>query len=639
MNRLTLALVVCLLTSPAWAMEKWQGWCEQGGVKVSMPTLGVSTSKFMQSFPGCTITVYDSGTSNLSTIYSDDGVTQKFNPFTSDSTTGLAFFYAANGLYDVKFSGGGITAPFTLSAWLLNDPTNVTTINVATFNHTFWADHFTGATSADRINNAMAACTAYNKNTAGIGCLVVMEPTMAAGEGNQAPDNVMLWDLRGSAQSQGFRFNVGTAATSIRSKVLLQDNYDLVTIGADSGGHGATSLYVLGYPDKANRSANTVAGGNVSVSTNTIDGSMTVPLVGFEAEAFARPAVGGGFTIADSRALTANVDCTPSSGSLTCTRLVSGYFQAPTKGTGATVGNAYSAYFENPSLAVTGEALSILSQGDVRLAQHIAVGSASAFSASVGLFVFDPVNLSGVNQFGIQSSVQTTSAATSSGAAFVGRADVAAATTQTFNYGWYVQTPLKGAGAAITNWQGMHIEKAPTVGNSAHSIALDGSTSGTAFLDPPATGGVASVLPSVAGVLAQITNAQTFGGLQTFSGGISATSLTTAGQITSTIATGAAPFIVASTTPVANLTTSPLAYNISGTQQTGVHFVYGHCTLGTSCAVTLTGSAIFTGTTSYECSATDETSAAATKFAPASGSSFALTGTGTDVLSWHCVGN
>ena len=81
------------------------------------------------------------------------------------------------------------------------------------------------------------------------------------------------------------------------------------------------------------------------------------------------------------------------------------------------------------------------------------------------------------------------------------------------------------------------------------------------------------------------------------------------------------------------------AYNISGTNQLSTHIVYGHCTLGTSCSITLSGSAVFTSSTSYECSSVDETSASAVKFAPSSGSAFSLTGTGTDVLSFTCIGN
>lgn len=101
------------------AMEKLQGFCEQGGYTVS--TGGVaSTTKVQKSFPSCTVTVYNVGTLNLSTIYSDDSATAKANPFTAAST-GYWFFYAANGNYDVKFSGGGIPAPFTLGDFQLQD--------------------------------------------------------------------------------------------------------------------------------------------------------------------------------------------------------------------------------------------------------------------------------------------------------------------------------------------------------------------------------------------------------------------------------------------------------------------------------------------------------------------------------------
>jgi hypothetical protein len=122
-------------------------------------------------------------------------------------------------------------------------------------------------------------------------------------------------------------------------------------------------------------------------------------------------------------------------------------------------------------------------------------------------------------------------------------------------------------------------------------------------------------------------------------GAITFGAINTASQITSTLATGTAPLSIASTTPVANLTTVPTTYNLGGTQQTAVHIVRDHCTLGTSCSVTLTGSAVFTSSTSYECSGVDETAIAAVRFAPSSGSAFALTGTGTDVISFICVGN
>jgi len=119
--------------------------------------------------------------------------------------------------------------------------------------------------------------------------------------------------------------------------------------------------------------------------------------------------------------------------------------------------------------------------------------------------------------------------------------------------------------------------------------------------------------------------------------------LTTGGktrlQFTSTLATGTAPFAITSTTPVPNLSATPTTYNAAGTQQTNAHIVEGTCTLGTSCAITLTGAAVFTGAASYACTAEDTTAIAATRVVQASGSSVTFTGTGTDVLVYHCVGN
>lgn len=65
--------------------------------------------------PSASVTVYDTGTLNLSTIYADNLLTPKANPFTADATSGYWFFYAAStGRYDIQFSGGGIVTPYTI---------------------------------------------------------------------------------------------------------------------------------------------------------------------------------------------------------------------------------------------------------------------------------------------------------------------------------------------------------------------------------------------------------------------------------------------------------------------------------------------------------------------------------------------
>lgn len=169
-----------------------------------------------------------------------------------------------------------------------------------------------------------------------------------------------------------------------------------------------------------------------------------------------------------------------------------------------------------------------------------------------------------------------------------------------------------------------------TIGGTSNEIVLNGNTNSTTItVGNPAASRTWTIADlGGAATFAAANQPQTFSGAQTFSS-----------QLTESVATGTAPFSVTSTTPVANLTTVPATYNHSGTQQTAVHMVIDTCTLGTNCAVTLSGSAVFTSSSSYQCGATDETGANAIKFAPSSGSAFTLTGTGTDVLSYICVGN
>lgn len=81
--------------------------------------------------PLATITVYNSGTLNLATIWSDQaGIALKANPFVSDADA-YFFFYAAAGRYDVKVSGTGVTNPYTWSDLLLIDRFDAAYLDVA----------------------------------------------------------------------------------------------------------------------------------------------------------------------------------------------------------------------------------------------------------------------------------------------------------------------------------------------------------------------------------------------------------------------------------------------------------------------------------------------------------------------------
>lgn len=72
---------------------------------------------------------------------------------------------------------------------------------------------------------------------------------------------------------------------------------------------------------------------------------------------------------------------------------------------------------------------------------------------------------------------------------------------------------------------------------------------------------------------------------------------------------------------------------------TGVHIVQDTCVLGTSCSVTLSGTAVFTSSTSYTCVAADNTATDPVEVTQSSGTAVVFTGTGTDTLRYICVGD
>ena len=96
--------------------EALQGYCERGGETVTTDGR-TSTTKVQRSYPSCTITVYDSGTTNLATIASDNAGTPKANPFTAD-VDGYWKFYVQDGRYDVKLSGSGLTTVTRSGYWV-----------------------------------------------------------------------------------------------------------------------------------------------------------------------------------------------------------------------------------------------------------------------------------------------------------------------------------------------------------------------------------------------------------------------------------------------------------------------------------------------------------------------------------------
>jgi hypothetical protein len=197
-----LLLSFLLLSAAAFGRQKVQGYCEQGGNTVT--TNGyASTTKVQKSFPGCTVTVYLAGTTNLATIYADNSSTPKANPFTASASDGLYFFYADNARYDVRLSGGGITTPFTIGDVLLSDPAGFTA-TVSTFN--------------GRTGNVSPATDDYNFNQ--LAGTVNIGTQIGAGD-KQGTDSKLL--MAGAVSGEGNPLCVsgnGGATTSGCTSVL-----------------------------------------------------------------------------------------------------------------------------------------------------------------------------------------------------------------------------------------------------------------------------------------------------------------------------------------------------------------------------------------------------------------------------------
>jgi hypothetical protein len=104
-------LILCIHIS-IFARARVNGIAQKGGKSVQ--TSSLNTYKLMETYPNCTVTVYLTGTTTLATIYSDASGTLKANPFTANSDASYNF-YVDIGIYDTKFSGSGISSPFTIS--------------------------------------------------------------------------------------------------------------------------------------------------------------------------------------------------------------------------------------------------------------------------------------------------------------------------------------------------------------------------------------------------------------------------------------------------------------------------------------------------------------------------------------------
>lgn len=165
-----LVLLFLISLAPLMAREKAQGYCSQGGQVLAVTSSLNSTGKVQLSYPSCLVTVYFKGTTSLATLYSDNSSTAQGNPFTAAST-GLWSFYADNGRYDVRLSGGGIPSPFTLGDFFLWDSASLTSTIAAGNSSSVSLDAGHSSIFEITLNSSVSA---FNLTGAQIGQIVIL---------------------------------------------------------------------------------------------------------------------------------------------------------------------------------------------------------------------------------------------------------------------------------------------------------------------------------------------------------------------------------------------------------------------------------------------------------------------------------
>lgn len=195
------------------------GYAERGG---KVRTSGVnSTTSAQVCYPLATVTVYDTGTLNLATIYSDGVGTSKANPFQAD-TYGYWEFYADVDLsYDVQFSGAMVPSPFTFADQSPRGGGGVASaVYVAHVK-----ESYTAAQNAAAIMAALALAAGYNTGAETYGGIVEIP------EGEYVSDTITISQqsltLRGRGPGSMLRWG-GTAGTPLirlldTSRVRISD--------------------------------------------------------------------------------------------------------------------------------------------------------------------------------------------------------------------------------------------------------------------------------------------------------------------------------------------------------------------------------------------------------------------------------
>ncbi len=336
-------LLAFFLPALTFARGALSGYCTQGGQTV---TVGAATSstKVMQSYPQCAVTVYNtggpSGTVTTSTtavtwvsgtpfnangqwsglaitinsvsytisscssatactltgsagtqsspvayslaatapaaIFTSNG-SARANPFTA-SLQGFWQFYADNGAYDVKMSGGGIPVPFT---WGAQGVINPGTLGSLTLSGN--ASPLISATTSGNfgIESTAASAAFYANQTTGTGYTYTGSGAVVTG----TTTGHVLWSITGASHSCTMRDDVGLSCPQLLDATAAPTFNGLTLTGplfiSSAGSATVLNVSMTGPSGRAANFVQTTSGGTptVIIANNGTDPALSTGLV------------------------------------------------------------------------------------------------------------------------------------------------------------------------------------------------------------------------------------------------------------------------------------------------------------------------------------------------------------------------
>jgi len=606
------------------------------------PTGGPISRFYQQSYPQCTITVYQTGTLTLAPLFSTNTTspTPLSNPF-SGNFNGYYQAFAAEGLYDVQISQGGLPAPFTLGSESNIDPNfeppNLWVTNGAVVNRTknakladfmdildFGADPTGNTDISTALNNAYASLTAAGgtiwfppgiyKLSVGVNFNTNNKPVLLQG----SPGNAVVINYTATSGT-AITFDYGTGLTmgkGLRDIALVGTGPTATSVGLNIGGtvNGAQGTAIYDFKIDS-------FGVGVTFGSNTWIVKLGHGLIRNSGNnvIFPSSCVGCGeniqwdhITFADAPApFTNSVWLQAGEHKMTDCSFDQAQLSIGNGTTSHALVSVVAGHFENPNYAANSTHYDFITQSN-NGGNHLSLVSP--------FFNQDDLNPA----HGPFAEFITTNGG------------------ELFAFGIEMFTPIGPVTQLITANNQANVTVYGFNDESGQTTSLVGGNS-TGYLvqfpgtDPGQTNGLNNVIGPGAG-----TNRG--GSILDVTGNIRSSysaSVPFSGQLISEIPTGNSPIVVNSTTPVTNLFSNYILYTGVPTPtpaSTTTKILAASFTLSGGTYNVIFPGGIFTNSSSYFCNATDTSAKNPMEIELSSGTAFTISGTGSDSGMFICTG-